>query len=512
MKQRLTLIIGVLILSTSLAGILPARPIAAQTGSVPITPANAAQVVELARFGRGMVEGATWSPDGSQLAVYGAAGVWLYDPTTLAAQPMLLAEHSVEARSGVFSADGSLFIAASDDGIVQVWDLVASQAVLSLNIDGDFGTARAAASPNGTQLVMSIGDNLRIHDVATGEVVAELENAHTNIITGLAYSPDGVAIVSCSSDKTARLWDADTLEEVAILEGHTSYVNEVVFSPDGTHVVTVSSDKSTRLWDSTTGAEVTVLEAERGNMYSAAYSPDGSVIAVGNAYGVIRLLDAATLTEQEVWEEAHDSDVLSLAFSPDGSKLVSTSDDQSIKLWDVASGKMLSEVPGYTRQVSNVALNADDTLILAGSGDGTLRIWDINGDDAQPIFMQEDGSSSSTDNLHIADFSQAGDYFAGIHGSTLRIWDTASNELLHEVGGYQLGSFRSMTFNPDGSLIAVTTYNGTVLLWDVQTGDLLQALSRHGYRATPVIFSHDGALLISGGADGTIRVWGVPAD
>jgi WD40 repeat protein len=489
---------------------LPLRTIQAQATPVPITAANAAQVVELARFGRGMAEGATWSPDGSQLLVYGGAGVWLYDASDLTVQPTLIGGYSDNVRSAVFNTDGTLIVAGTDDGTVRVWDTVAGQETLLLDSEGNFGTARAAISPDGTRIVMSVDDNLLLRDAVTGDVLVELKDAHANTIVDLAFSPDGSWIVSASSDKTARLWDAFTLEEIAVMEGHTSYVNDVDISPDGTRIVTGGSDKTTRLWDAATGAEVAILEQEQGNVFCVDFSPDGTLVAAGSSYGELRLLDAATLTLQAVWEGTHETDVRSVAFSPDGTTLATVGYDQAVKLWDVASGAELASAPGHTRQVSNLALSPDGRLILAGSYDGTLRVWDITGDDAHPVFAAKEGVSSTTDNLHIADFSPDGTRFAGFYGSTLRVWETASGALLFEVGDYELGFFRSLSFSPDGSVIAVTNRNATVLLWDAQTGDLLNTLTGHTDSTTPVLFSADGSLLISGGGDGTVRVWGVP--
>lgn len=510
MKHYLISLIAVGWLAILLIGGMPLEISQAQTDPVVIRPDNAAQVVELARFGRGMVEGAIWSPNASQLLVYGSAGVWLYSPTDLTTPPTLLTDFNNEVKSAVYNVDGTLIVSASDKGTVRVWDLAADQETMSLRLEGNFSTSRAAISPDGKYIIMSVGDNLLLHDATTGELLVELKDAHSNIITGLAYSPDGTQIVSCSSDKTARVWNANTLEQIAVMQGHTSYVNEVAFSPDGSHVVTVSSDKSVRQWNPATGTEVALLEAERGNMLSAAYRPNGNMIAVGNSYGEISFLDATTLAVQTAWEDAHASDVYCVAFSPDGTLLVSTSDDQSIKIWDVASGAMLEEAPGHTREVGNIAFSPDGTRILSGTYDGTLRVWDIAGDDAHPAFVQERGVSTSTVNLDVAEFSPDGMYFAGISGSTLSLWETSSNEPLYEVGDYDLGSFRSMAFSPDGLLLAVTTNNATVLLWDTQTGDLLQTLNGHSIRATPVVFNTDGSLLISGGADGTVRVWGLP--
>jgi TIR domain/WD domain, G-beta repeat len=98
---------------------------------------------------------------------------------------------------------------------------------------------------------------------------------HAGAITAVAFSPDGKRVLTGSSDKTARLWDAGTGAAVATLEGHTDSVRAVAFSPDGKRVLTGSSDKTARLWDAATGAAVATLEGHTDSVRAVAFSPDG---------------------------------------------------------------------------------------------------------------------------------------------------------------------------------------------------------------------------------------------
>ena len=108
----------------------------------------------------------------------------------------------------------------------------------------------------------------RVWNAATGQQLAKLEG-HTGEVTSAAFSPDGQRIVTASWDETARVWNAATGQQVAKLEGHTGPVTSAAFSPDGQHIVTASWDKTARVWNAATGQQVAKLEGHTGEVNSA---------------------------------------------------------------------------------------------------------------------------------------------------------------------------------------------------------------------------------------------------
>ncbi len=98
----------------------------------------------------------------------------------------------------------------------------------------------------------------------------------------VAFSPDGARIVTASQDRTARVWDAATGKEIAVLRGHEDSVYSAAFSPDGARVVTASVDRTARVWDAATGKEIAVLRGHKDLVYSAAFSPDGARIVTAS--------------------------------------------------------------------------------------------------------------------------------------------------------------------------------------------------------------------------------------
>ena len=222
-----------------------------------------------------------------------------------------------------------------------------SQAKWRFALGGHDDTVNSAAfSPDGSRIVTASDDKTaRIWDAATGKEVAVLRG-HEDPVISAAFSRDGSRIVTASQDLTARIWDAATAKEVAVLRRHDDAVNSAAFSPDGTRIVTASSDHTACIWDATTAKEVAVLSGHSFPVRSAAFSRDGSRIVTASQDLTARIWDAATAKEIVVLR-GHYSSLYSAAFSPDGSRIITASFDKTARIWDAATAKEVAVLRGH---------------------------------------------------------------------------------------------------------------------------------------------------------------------
>ena len=235
----------------------------------------------------------------------------------------------------------------------------------------------AAYSPDGKRIVTaSNGHTAKVWDADTGEELFTLKG-HKGWVTSAAYSPDGKRIVTDSYDKTAKVWDANTGKELFTLKGHERQLNSAIYSADGDRIVTASFDKTAKVWDAQTGQELMTLKGHEDWVYSAAYSPDGQRIVTGSGDKTAKVWDA--ITGQELFTlKGHDGSVKLAKFSPDGQRIVTASFDETAKVWDANTGQELMTLEGHEREVYSAAYSPDGQRIVTASDDKTAKVWDAN--------------------------------------------------------------------------------------------------------------------------------------
>jgi WD40 repeat protein len=246
--------------------------------------------------------------------------------------------------------------------------------------------------------------------------------------------------------------------------------------------------------------ELVVQTGHSSLVTAVAFSPDGKTLATGSLDETIKLWDTATGSEFRTFRAGL---VIAVAFSVDGKTLASGGGDKSVTLWEVSTGAKLRTFAGHSSHVFSVAFSPDGKTLASCGADGTVKRWDIStGAELQTL-------AGHTTSVSSVAFSLDGKILAGGNDNhTIQLWDTSTGAQALTLKGHT-GKVSSIAFSPDGKTLASGSDDRTVKLWNVSTGGELLTLKGHTDKVRSVAFSPAGKYLASGSDDRTVKLWNV---
>jgi serine/threonine protein kinase len=244
------------------------------------------------------------------------------------------------------------------------------------------------------------------------------------------------------------------------------------------------------------------LTGHSDSVLSVAYSPDGRYLASGSGDNTIKIWEVATGKELRTLT-GHSSGVYSVVYSPDGRYLASGGGDNTIKIWEVATGKQLRTLTGHSSRSLSVVYSPDSRYLASASIDNTIKIWEVaTGKELRTLTGHFSGVYSvvySPDSRYLASASA---------DNTIKIWEVATGKELRTLTGHS-DSVWSVVYSPDGRYLASANADNTIKIWEVATGKQLRTLTGHSNSVPSVAYSPDGRYLASGSWDDTIKIWEV---
>jgi WD40 repeat protein/serine/threonine protein kinase/DNA-binding XRE family transcriptional regulator len=452
------------------------------------------------------------------------------------------------AVSAAWAHDGQRILTTHADGTARVWN--AQDGTELRVLSGHTGSAQDAAwSPTDDQIATASQDRTaKVWDAITGQEVITL-TGHANTVTALSWSPDGKRVATASADGTGRVWDAVSGRVLFVLTGHTAGLLDIAWSSDGRLLATSSSDGTSRIWDAATGVSLSVLRglalsradlawspidqrlAIMGGILprvwdlsekslilptvntdrasTARWSPDGSKIASSSYDGTARVFEAASGKQLLILQ--HPVYLVTFAWSPDSQRLVTAGGDGVSRIWDAQTGKLVQEHSESTKSVAFAAGWSPDGSRIATSywPADIVEVWDVA--TSKTLFTLGDG----TCDMHIPSWSPQGDrlatgcwYTPEDDNLPAEIWDGKTGQLLMTLESHDGETYREV-WSPDGKRLAVTYGSGPVKIWDATTGQELLTLVGHNTVVWEATWSPDGRRIASGDQAGNVKVWEV---
>ncbi|MEI6505094.1 MAG: serine/threonine-protein kinase [Planctomycetota bacterium] len=459
---------------------------------------------------RGRLKLATFSPDSSRVVIQndsGALGLWDADSGGLITW---CGGNDAEIPVFQFSPHGEriavVVTGARKPFDVLVYDAGDGRRLCSITKPQGLGPKSTflTFSPDDARLVMTGEEHeLRVWSAADGQLIASLPG-HATAVTAVAYSSDGRQIAEGTTNGHIRLWNTQTFTCEQDLMGHDGLITTLAFRPDGETLASGSDDSTVRIWSRSATEPLAVLADVRG-MTAAAFSPDGSQLAIApKETSDIEVWDARTLERLRTLRGAPGR-VTEVAYCPDGGLVAAAFKTSGAKgnvcIWRTDTGEVFSSLGDHTRGAVTMTFSPDGSRLATTSHEGVATVWNVNTGDK---LLEFSAPRKSLDIDVAAVFGLDGTRLAYVKPE---LYDAATGQVVAVTG--QRGIVNSLAASPDGRMLAAGMAIGAVRLDDFATGEKLAQLVGHSDQVRSIAFDSKGTRLVTGSLDETARLWDI---
>lgn len=510
-----------------------------------ITAQNVSRLQQVARFGSGLQTGdPVWAPSGDYFAIASSLGIWIYDVAALD-DPALVSIGDTQIDEIAFSPDGSRLAAihnknTGESATVYVLDVSTWTTMLTLEFPDRHILGRLTFSSDGTRLLIPGAHKFLLWDIVTELPVFSAE--HDAQLTEVVFSPDESLIASADYDGVVRLWNAQTGEMDAQLDGYregkaiwsVTFNREMTrlsargnggwmvwdlatgaeliaiqereaLNPDNTLALILHDDEKLSLWDVNSGTEIALLDSSLNEIRSVCWRPDGRILLAADKFGAIQAWD--TLSGDSLFRGiGHTGPVFHLTWIPDTTRVLSTSVDGRIALWDASTGEQIAVHDGRIGPLGPGHLSPDGTKFIVKQWRGdSLELWDLQAQRSLSVI------DSFSGNLVSLAFSRDGRWLAGSDQRQTSIWEVSSSQRAQLFDSGIMGD-NYLVSAPDHLLVALTLSDGSVDIWDILDQQrVMTATPDAAGQAYPLIaaISPGNKHAASLNLDGLIQLWNI---
>ena len=403
-----------------------------------------------------------------------------------------------EDRYGVIfacmSPNGKLIASSSNDFTIRIWNIYTGEVLFSIDTD-IFNARNIDFSPDSSCFAAVWKDCLQVRNSTTGKCILHLHLWRQFYNSTVYFSPDGKHIVV--SGYNIMVFDLETKEKLFTIQCRTDFTT---YSPDGRFLISSSRHEEgiIKVWDASNGQEISSINTGYNGITNLVFfSPDGSrIIALIETYWII-VWDYKTMDILFSYSSSSNK-IYYASFSPDGQYIIAA-EDKSIKIWNTHTWEETQTVTGHEKDVYCAMFSPDGQNIISSSEDTTIRIWDIHMSNNFKSFLAPTSPLINSDQSLYAFFAK--DFSVQVHNLHTR--KTLSNLKGHH------DRINCIAFSPNNKSIVTASDDCTIKIWDVQTGHELKTLNGHQKEVKHAFYNNNGEYIISTSCDGTVKIWDV---
>jgi WD40 repeat protein len=447
----------------------------------------------------------------------GDGSAWIWNVTTGASRRLAVGGGKVLAVA--FSPTSPLLATGGDDGQVRIWNSQNGDLLRDLNFTETGAVQGLSFSPDGTTLAAGSNDKtIAEWDPNSGEAVVQQDPnlGHAVLVylfqpdsvLATAYSPVGTGfpLASVGQNGTVHQWNdwSTPLLTDRPFPGSSGTVQDLAFSADGNLLAAGGRDGLLRLWNPSVGQPIHVQPDHSYNDDSVAFDPAGKRFASSGIDGVIRFWNSPSGSPTGLQLNVGDQIVHSLVFGPGRQQIVAGLNG-IVQVWNADTGTLTHTLSTNHGLVTRLAVNRDGLIATAAENEALVDVWNADtGAHLNTVTLKQHPVSSlafSGDGhrLAVGGLSDSGD------SSTITVFDSGTGSLVKSMTTSK--ARLEIAMSPDGHQVAGGADDGSLAVWNADTGEVMHELGGHSSRVETVAFSPDGTRIASGGADNAVRLW-----
>ncbi|MBI5373406.1 MAG: caspase family protein [Sphingobacteriales bacterium] len=391
------------------------------------------------------------------------------------------------------------YLASTDlDGMVKFWDVASGKLIQTFNHPG---AVELGLTADARYLVSASMDHeLRVWDLETGRLFKTL-SLHQTAICALAINADGSRMLSGDQSGTVVLWDLKTWEPLRVIQTNGGYIGKLEFAHKGSWFA-MAAEKDIYLVPFA-DQPYRILKGHTDKVHSIEISANDEQLLSGSWDNTARLWDPGSGKLLKSFE-GHTKSVFDAVFSPDSKKVLTAASDNSIRIWDIQTGKGLQTLAGHRDWVTKLRFSPDGRQLISISFDNTARIWNYPGGQ-----LQYELKGHKDDLYYISVLKKTGKVLLGSYDNDVSSWDLRSGKLDFFFGLHN-EKITSVSLSRSGRFAAHTYRDGRIKLIDLFTGKIALNINGHDDWATSAVFSNNDSLLFTAGTDNRLKIWSLP--
>jgi WD40 repeat protein len=406
-----------------------------------------------------------------------------------------LERHRAEVTGVAVSSDGRFAVSSSRDGTLRVWNLATRRTVRILDVGAGGLNAVAMVDHGPVAIAAADSGELSVWLIERGERVRALRG-HAGPARYLASARDGRLVLSSAKSGPAILWDVAGERALAEFEAPGG-ITALALSADGRTAITGAENGALTIWNLPGATIAQRLEGHTAEVTSVAFAPEPGRVISTSRDTTVRLWDLAEGERDAL--RGHSAWVSAAAATPDRRAIVSASWDTTVKVWSLDEHVRAPFVDGHRDWIGAVAIASDGRIAVSASADRTLIIWDLAGRRALRTLAGHEG--------RVLGVAVAGDRIvSSSEDRTLIVWDLASGSRVHTLRGHA-GAVRCVAMADNGRLAVSGADDSSLIVWDLHEGRAMRTLEGHADAVNAVAMTPDASLAVSASRDETVWAW-----